>query len=360
MRNWLFVISICCSHFILAQSPVFISSGNDKIQYEGRIGRTADSAAVLSWPGSSILIRFEGTEVKALLKDDRGKNVYNVIIDHKLISKLELDTAKKYYSLASSLSKGIHTLELFKRTEAVWGNTNFYGFTITGNEKLFQAVEKKLKMEFYGNSITCGYGIEDTTGGDSGASKYENNYLSYASVTARHFNAANHVIAVSGIGLMVSWFNFTMPDVYDKLNANTRDTYWDFKSYTPDIVVINLFQNDSWLVKMPDNAEFKRVFGTKAPDSIFIVNAYKNFVYGIRKTYPDAKIICALGAMDITRKGSPWPGYVKQAVALLNDKKMFTYFFPVCSSHGHPRVKHQQEMADQLINFIETNNLTSK
>jgi hypothetical protein len=23
---------------------------------------------------------------------------------------------------------------------------------------------------------------------------------------------------------------------------------WDFSGYTPDVVVINLFQNDSWLV----------------------------------------------------------------------------------------------------------------
>lgn len=359
MRKYFFVLFLGCSQFILAQSPVFISSGNHKIQYEGRIGRTADSAADLSWPGSSVLIRFEGTEVQALLKDEAGRNTFNVIVDQKNMYKLELNTSKKYYTLASSLPKGIHTIELFKRTEAKWGSTFFYGFSVAGNAKLFRPLEKKLKMEFFGNSITCGYAIEDSTG-DSGDAKFENNYLSYASITARHFNAANHNTAVSGIGIMVSWFNFTMPDVYDKLNVNDRNVDWNFSTYTPDIVVINLFQNDSWIVTQPNNPEFKRVFGTKAPDSIFIINSYKKFVTNIRKKYPKAKIICVLGAMDITRKGSPWPGYVKQAVAEMNDKKIFTYFFPQCNSSGHPRIKHQQEMADQLINFIEKNNLTKK
>ena len=359
MRKWLLLFFVSCSYVSIAQSPVFISSVNSKIRYEGRIGHTPDSAAVLSWPGSSILVHFKGTAIQALLKDEKGRNSYNVIIDGKQVSKLMLDTAKKYYSLAASLPEGEHTLELFKRTESSWGNTHFYGLAIDGSGDLLEPAEKKLKMEFFGNSITCGYAIEDSTG-DSGDAKFENNYLSYASLTARHFNAANHNTAVSGIGIMVSWFPFTMPDVFDKLNANTRDVYWDFASYTPDIVVINLFQNDSWIVKMPNNAEFKRVFGSTAPDSVFIINAYKNFAYGIRQKYPNAKIICALGAMDITREGSPWPGYVKQAVAALNDAKMYTYFFPRCDSKGHPRIKHQQEMADQLIRFIETNHLFAK
>lgn len=359
MHYRLLLILICLQQIVLAQSSVFISSFNNKIQFEGRINHTTDSAAELSWSGSSVLIRFEGTEVKALLKDETGRNTFNVILDNQQIFKLEIDTQKKQYTLAKSLSKGIHTIELFKRTESKWGSTFFYGFTINGNVKLMQPTKRKMKMEFFGNSVTCGYAVEDSTG-DLGDAKFENNYLSYASITARHFNAANHNTAISGIGIMVSWFPFTMPDVYDKLNANKRNINWNFFEYIPDIVVINLFQNDSWIVTQPNNPEFKRVFGTQAPDKKFIVNSYKNFVQKIRNKYPQTKIICALGAMDITREGSPWMGYVKQAVAELNDPQIFTYFFPMCSSHGHPKIKHQQEMANQLIRFIESTVLTKK
>jgi hypothetical protein len=39
-------------------------------------------------------------------------------------------------------------------------------------------------MEFYGNSITAGYAIEDFSGNDQPDSTYTNNYLSYAAITA--------------------------------------------------------------------------------------------------------------------------------------------------------------------------------
>jgi hypothetical protein len=56
--------------------------------------------------------------------------------------------------------------------------------------------------------------------------------------------------------------------------------------------------------------------------------------------------------MDITRKGSPWPGYVEKAVASLNDARIYTHFFPYKNTPGHPQVSEQQAMAKSLIAFI--------
>ena len=152
---------------------------------------------------------------------------------------------------------------------------------------------------------------------------------------------------------MVSWFPLIMPEMYDRLDPTDSTSKWDFSKYTPDVVVINLLQNDSWIVNMPNNEQFKNRFGTKRPDSSFIIDAYKNFVQTIRKTYPATQIICMLGNMDITRKGSPWPGYVERAVAQLHDKQIFTYIAPYKETPGHPKVKEQQMLADGLIQFID-------
>ena len=111
-----------------------------------------------------------------------------------------------------------------------------------------------------------------------------------------------------------------MPEMYDLLDATDPTSKWDFSAYTPEIVVINLFQNDSWLFKIPDHAEFKARFGSRAPGAGEIVAAYRDFVTAVRARYPKAHIICALGNMDATRQGSPWPGYIEQAVAELKDK----------------------------------------
>jgi hypothetical protein len=272
------------------------------------------------------------------------------------VSKFHTDTIKHSYMLASNLKKGKHLVQLFKRTEWDKGKTLFYGFEIPENSKLLlPPAPKKRKIEFYGNSITCGYAIEDSSGKDSWFGYFQNNYLTYAAITARHFDAQYYCNSKSGIGIMLSWFPLIMPEMYDRLDPIDSTSKWDFTKYTPDIVVINLFQNDSWLVNMPNSAEFKNKFGTKAPDESYIIAAYKNFVLSIRNKYPYASIICALGSMDATREGSPWPGYIQKAVDQLHDLKVYTYFFPFKNTNGHPNIAEQKAMAESLIGFINNN-----
>ncbi|MFT3737980.1 MAG: SGNH/GDSL hydrolase family protein [Breznakibacter sp.] len=325
------------------------------IRYEGRILEHAD-AAEFSWSGTSATITFRGTQLSAVMKDLDTANYYNVIVDGRVISKFHTDTVKKSYVLATGLKRGKHTVQLFKRTEWDKGKTWFYGFEFPGKAKVLPPPAlKKRKIEFYGNSITCGYANEDSSGKDSWFGYFQNNYLTYAAITARHFNAQYHCIAKSGIGIMLSWFPLIMPEMYDRCDPTDPGSKWDFSVYTPDVVVINLFQNDSWLVQKPDHAEFKSRFGAQAPNDAYIVAAYKDFVSSIRHKYPDASIICALGSMDATRQGSPWPDYIRQALAQMNDPKTYVHFFEFKNTGGHPNVEEQQIMADSLIGFIEKN-----
>lgn len=338
---------------IITAQKKAVPFNNHKIRYEGRIAYR-DSAACINWSGSSISLNFRGSEISAILKDADTANYYNVILDDKVISKIQLDTIKKSYILASNLSNGKHKIQLFKRTEWGKGQTYFYGFETNENDKILpKSKSKKKKIEFYGDSITCGYGNEVLNGKDSGTGYFENNYLTYGAITARHFDAQFSVIAQSGIGIMVSWFPSIIPDIYDLTDPHDKNIKWDFNNYTPDIVVINLFQNDSWLVNQPKNAEFITKFGTKKPNEDFIVKSYENFVKTIRTKYPNASIICVLGNMDATKEGSKWPNYIVKAVENLNDKKIFTHFFKYKNSPGHPKVNEQKAMADSLIAFID-------
>lgn len=332
-----------------------VKFNSPNISYEGRILYNPD-AAVLSWPGTSVTLNFKGKEVSAVLQDLDSANYYNVIVDNKVVSKLHTEKIKRSYLLASGLSEGNHTVQLFKRTEWDKGKTLFFGFETPDNAKLLQpTAPKKRKIEFYGNSITCGYAIEDASGKDRWVGYFQNNYLTYAALTARHFDAQYQCISKSGIGIMVSWFPLLMPEMYNRTDPTDSTSTWNFAKYTPDVVVINLFQNDSWIVKMHDNAEFKRRFGTTEPNDEFIIAAYKNFVATIRSKYPKASIICALGSMDATREGSAWPGYIQKATAQLNDPKIYTCFFDYKNTGGHPNVAEQKVMADTLIRFIDKN-----
>lgn len=336
----------------------FISFENSNIQYEGRIEKS--DAAYLYWSGSAARIRFNGSGLSAVLQDFNGQNYFSVIIDGDVSKKIRIDSAKKLYKLVEGLAPGEHVVELFKGTqinkEYNRGFTKFFGFQLDGKATLLSAPKvKKRKIEFYGNSITCGHAIEDSAGNDSGASVFENNYLSYAALTARHFNAQYHCIAESGIGLIAGFRKEIMPEIYDLLNPFDSLSRWSFKKYTPDIVVVNLLQNDEAVLGQPQSEAYKRRLGNRRLTNDEIISAYQSFIQKIRDHYPNANIICVLGNMSITKAGSVWPGYVKQAVAGLHDKKIFYHFFEYKGTPKHPLIKDHEAMAASLINFIGKN-----
>jgi hypothetical protein len=327
---------------------------DEKIRITGRVLAQQDSVTIY-WSGTSIKVRFEGSTLKAYLKDENGQNYFNVVIDHDSVHILALDTIKRFYTLANGLREGEHTIELIKRNEWDKGKTWFYGMQVTKGDLLPLPKPNKRVIEFFGNSITAGYAIDDTTGRDSPEGTFTNNYPTYAAITARHFQADYYCTVKSGIGIMVSWFPLIMPEMYDRLDPADSLSKWDFKKVTPQVVVINLLQNDSWLVNLHDHPSFIAKFGKMPPSGSQVITAYKNFVMNVRKVYPEALIICALGSMDATRKGSPWPSYVESAVNQLNDGKIKTLFFPYTNKDGHPGREENKAMAKQLIDFIDKN-----
>lgn len=353
-KLWILPTILLLLQYSCKERTSYYSFNDASLNYTGRVELGKEKAAELYWPGTSIEVKFKGTDLNVLMKDERGQNYYNIIIDSDSPFILYTDSIKKWYTLASDLPFGEHSITLFKRTEWDQGKTSIYSFSSNG--KLLPP-EPKLErsIEFFGNSITTGYGNEDYSGGDSPDSIFTNNYMSYAAITARHFNADYHCTARGGIGILVSWFPLIMPDLYNRLDPLDPESLWDFKTYQPEIVVVNLFQNDSWLINMPEYPEFIHRFGTEKPSEETIIQAYKEFIISLRSVYPESKIICTLGSMDATMNDSPWPGFINSAVEELNDNNLYTCFFPYKNTPGHPKVEEHEAMAEVLIRFIENN-----
>lgn len=324
-----------------------------RLQYVGRIDFRHAAGPLLSWPGTSVEGNFTGSSLTLKLDDQLGKNYFNVFIDGDLAHPVVLRAVQgsKRYEVASGLPPGPHRFLLTKRTEGEEGATAFQGLELAdGGELLAPPPRKRRHIEFFGDSITSGMGNEAPEDSRDDLASEKNNFMSYASITARKLDAEAHVISQSGIGIMISWFPFTMPEFYDQVNAvGNNDSKWDFKTWTPDVVVVNLLQNDSWLIDRE-----KRLH--PVPDDTQRVQAYKRFIERIRALYPEAYIVCALGSMDATRTGSKWPGYVRSAVAQLqrerDDRRIDTIFFEFNGFHGHPRVAQHQANAERLAAFI--------
>lgn len=332
--------------------PQAIEPDSSLVNYTGRINFTNPKAPVVYWSGSQMRARIDGTGLRVQLDDQRGENYFNIVIDGDSLRHIKLKPGKNWYTLADDLPTGEHTISLIKRNEWDKGSTTIVQLEVTG--EMLPAIENSRTIEFIGNSITAGYAIEDLTGGDSPDSIYTNNYPTYGAITARHFNADYVCTCRSGIGIMVSWDpGIIMPEVFPRLNPADSTSRWDFAANQPDLVVVNLFQNDSWLVNMPEQPGFKKRFGDTPPSVDETIASYQEFISMVRNVYPGVPIICALGSMDATKEGSPWPGYVQQAVDGLGDSLIYTHFFPYIEKGGHPRVADNRKMAESLIGFIK-------
>lgn len=357
-------ISIFCvlPAAVAQQNTQLLLPNTQGLYYSGRINFANPKAPEFYWPGTSVTFTFKGSRhLSILLDDEKGKNYFNVILDgnDKQPYILKCRKGKHRYKVFKNLNNEEHSVTIFKRTETDEGYTRFMGLQVDKGTDL--ALIKRAyapRIEFFGNSITVGMGNEDPTGRDNTNPAKKNNYLSYAAITARNLGLDYRCIAKSGIGVMVSWYDMIMPEMYYRLHPEKAASRHDFSSWVPDIVVVNLFQNDSWLLHMPKDPNHKKRFPKGKPTPRQIVQAYINFIRSLRKVYPKASIVCTLGPMNAVQAGKPWKGYIAQAVTQMKqryrDDQLHTLFFAYNNRRfGHPVVSDHVKMATQLTKFLK-------
>jgi hypothetical protein len=342
---------IIVSYSVFVSASQLIPADNKGFVYSGRIDFSQPTAPSLSWPGSSIKANFSGSYLAIVLDDQKGKNFFNVIVDGDDSAPyvLEAKQGEHRYIISQVLADKSHSLEIYKRTEGEEGATQFKGLELADKAALLSPPKRLTRrMEIYGDSITSGMGNEGADNGVDNLLAEKNNYLAYGAIAARELNAELHTISQSGIGVMISWFDFIMPQFYNQLSAvGNYDSQWDFTQWTPDVVLVNLMQNDSWLIDRDLRLQ-------PIPDDEQRIAHYQDFIATIRQKYPNAYIICALGSMDAT-KTEKWPNYIRSAVTNLKDlgdPKLDTLFFDFSGYGQHPRVAQHKSNAKKLAVFV--------
>ena len=178
----------------------FVSPADKHILYAGRISFTNPERPAWNYPGVQIVAAFEGTSLKMMAKPNSGYFVAQ--IDGAEPFKVAFRGAKdSVVTLATALPDARHTVRLMYAIEGYEMYPEFWGFILDSGRQLVDAPAfPSRKIEFIGNSITCGYGNEGTDRNEHFEYETENHYYSYASITARNLCAQHWVVARSGIG----------------------------------------------------------------------------------------------------------------------------------------------------------------
>jgi lysophospholipase L1-like esterase len=313
-----------------------------EVRLIGRMDTRDAAGPKFAWSGSGVIARFNGTSVGAKLV---GGQQYTVVLDGTVKDTLK-PTSNSTTAIATGLTAGEHTIELYRRTEANQGAAQFLGFDFGDGRLLAPPAAATRRLEVIGDSITCGYGNEGPDQNCSFSADTENHYLTYEAIAARDLGAELVTIAWSGKGVVCNYGDDAnsctnpLPTYYDRILPETPSSQWDFTKFQPDAVVINLGTNDLSTDQDPSQDEFE--------------SAYKAFLQHIREKCPNAYLLCTNGPMLTGTELDTIRGYIDDVVGELKsagDTKVGSFeIAPQDEADGlgcdwHPSLKTHQKMA---------------
>ncbi len=237
-----------------------IAPNHEYLQYCGRIDFDDPMAPVMVFPCSFVRMKFTGNTLKVALKNKQAywDNYMGYILDGEQGRFLLPLEEMCHMEIPVEKEKEEHEILLFKRMDSCHTVT-FFGFSIGEGEHILELPPlPDRKIEVYGDSVSAGEvseavefaGKEDPEHNG----EYSNSWYSYAWLAARKLGAQIHDIAQGGIALMNNTGWFCEPDyigmecVYDKISYHPdlgEIKKWDFKRYTPHVVILAIGQNDS-------------------------------------------------------------------------------------------------------------------
>lgn len=275
------------------------------------LGRTLPQHNILwlALSGSGIEFSYEGRYLEiCLLGDDHTAFPADhariaIYIDGERVTDAMIRSPQQSYTIINESSSRNCTVRLIKLSEAPMSIVGIHQLIIDDTAKIHPAPAKAHRIEFIGDSITCGYGTDDDDMSHTFSTVTEDVTKAYAYRTAQILDTDYSIVSYSGYGVYSGFTDEStgtrntaeLVPPYYPLVGFSRGTYsgravtmtdWDFRLFEPEIVVINLGTNDN------------SYCGNDYQRQADFISSYHDFLTLIHEKNPNAYILCVYGLMN--------------------------------------------------------------
>ena len=287
---------------------------------------------------------------------------------------IAMEKGRKTYLLFSSHEPQEHTLRVVKRSENSKGRACLHRLMLNGELRTYHPPKAAVRLEFVGDSITCGFGNAMDAAAPGFTTEREDGLAAYPAVAAELLGAQYQSICVSGIPLcsesdpqyrlrfpnmpdmelpplaMETLYAYADRNYQEKAGMTSGFTPWEFDRFKPDAIVVNLGTNDAFRIS---------VAGGGAGEELHFKKRYTAFLHTLRKyNGPDPVLACTLGPMNYFLYN-----VMEKAVSdyqnETGDTRVFCLKFGAINPWGegsgglgHPNLKTHQRMGHELAQAL--------
>lgn len=334
------------------------------------IGRTHyyNDVLWLALSGGGVEFSFHGKKAAVTIKGDAiavtGNNLARIGISVNGIRVIDdqVDQPLKTYTVFESDTEQNVTVRIIKLSEAAMSTVGIHEIHVEAADGIKPTLPNLHTIEFIGDSITCGYGVDDEHEQHSFSTATEDVTKTYAYLTAEQLQADYSMVSYSGYGIISGYTEndqklttHLLPDYYENVGKSEgrfedcllpQDLPWDFSKFTPDLIVINLGTNDDSYTKEDNSRQTE------------YAEQYALFLKRVRRNNPRSLFLCTLGIM-----GDRLYPYVEQAVKQYTqetgDNNISAMKFEVqvaadgYAADAHPSQATHRKAADKLTVHIK-------
>ncbi|MBQ7981590.1 MAG: GDSL family lipase, partial [Oscillospiraceae bacterium] len=196
------------------------------------VGRTwlSDDTLWLALSGAGVEFEYTGKKLDITIAGDSVATTGTadnqarvaIYVDGERVIDEMIDSAEETFTAFESAEAKTVNVKIIKLSECAMSTCGIKAITVAEGETIKPAAKKTHTIEFIGDSITCGYGVDDEVKENHFSTKTEDVTKAYAYKTAQALDADYSMFSISGYGIISGYTTGDEP-----VSAQTIPQYYE-------------------------------------------------------------------------------------------------------------------------------------